>query len=147
MSKNLPDADGADERRQNHRDQKQRAEKALAGKPEAIRPRRPAAGAIRSASSGGGAGQQKGIAQSGKIDRVGQHRQEGGEGQASVGVDEAALEDLQDRPEEKRGEKGGRQAEDEAGERLRHRPRVKAAQTIALNAKLAIGWGACGPTV
>ena len=43
----------------------------------------------------------------------------------AVGVDEAAFENLEDRPDEECGEESGGEREDDAGEVLRHRPRSK----------------------
>lgn len=59
---------------------------------------------------------EEGVGQRVAVDGVCEDDAQVFEGEPAVGVDEAAFQDLQDRPEKKRREKGGGERENDAGE-------------------------------
>ena len=83
--------------------------------------------------------QQEGISEAAQIKRVGENRAQERKGQAPVGVDKTALQDLQHRPQEEDGKKRRRGHQHNAGERFRHRARVWRRLTRAGKAEIRPG--------
>ena len=90
LPKDLLDADGADEGRQDHRDEHERTEDGLARENESVADEREWQGDAE-CENRRGAGEEEGIPQPGQINRVGQQGADVGEGYLAVRIHETAL--------------------------------------------------------
>ena len=120
LSKNLFNADGTHEWRQDHRDEHHRGERHLARELEAVGDKGERQ-ADREGDAGDGAGQHERVEKAPSIQRIRQDGGEGAQGEVAVRINEAAFKNLPDGPKEKHREEKRGESEDRTGKVLRHR--------------------------
>src|SRR5208283_4923088 len=109
----------AHEGRKDHRDEDRRAQEPLEREQEPVRDERERH-RDQKGERGPGAGQEEGIAKPRQVSGVGEERAGEREGEPPVRVDEAAAQDLQDRPEEENREERGGDEKHDSGRGLGH---------------------------
>jgi hypothetical protein len=119
LSEHLPDPDGADERRQNHRHKQRGGEEFLRWEFAAVGEKRE-----RECEEKGQGGardrEEEGVAQALEIDAVAENFGDEIKSPLSVRIKERASDGRADRPKKEGAEKGGGQQIDDPGEGLRH---------------------------
>ena len=123
LPEDLLDANRAHERRQNHRNQQEGGQQALARIPVPVG-KQGEGHRNQQSQHRGRDRQQEGVLQAPEIQRIRKQLTQRGEAEASVGVNETALEDLEDRPKEEHGKEHRGDREHNSGERPRHRAGV-----------------------